>query len=117
MGNHDNVDDPYVLLTGDEMAILKEHYTLVRHCASKAETDKALSGWSDKQKRVVVMLQQKVWSYGFVIAGLYPSGSLKFARRIGNPLDQVVALSDDDYLLYRQGKIRFVDGQLARVEG
>ena len=109
-------NDPYGFLTPEEMAILKAHYILVKDCRSKEETEKALKGWSLQQRRVVVRLQERVREEGWVIDDQYPSGSLKFAAIDKSPMDQVMGLSDDDFILYRQGLLRFVSGRLCRVE-
>jgi hypothetical protein len=117
MGTYEaTVPDPYEYLTDDEMAIVKEHYNLVKGCRSQEETERALKGWSEQQRRIVVKLHERIRANGSVIAGLYPSGSLRFIGIVKSPTDQIMALSDANFLLYRQGKIKFVDGRLTSVD-
>jgi len=117
MGTYETtVPDPYEFLTADEMEIVKEHYNLVKNCRSQEETEKALKGWSERQRKIVVKLHERIRTNGSMIAGLYPSGSLKFAVIPKSATDQVMALSDADFQLYRQGKIKFVNGRLTSVD-
>lgn len=107
--------DPYEMLSAEEMTILKEHYHLVKDCRSQDEIDRALKGWTKQQRQFVSKLQDRIRESGWTIDGVYPSGSIRFSMRSGNPLDQVMALSDEEFERYRRGQIVFVGGLLRPV--
>lgn len=108
--------DAYELLTKDEMTILKEHYVMVKDCTSQDQRDRALKAWTEPQKRYVVRLLDKLRSYGLYIAGQYPSGSLRFAVAVKSPLTAAMELSDEDFMAYRKGLIKFVGGKWCSTE-
>jgi len=107
--------NPYDTLSAEEMAILKAHYVMVKDCATQEQLERALKGWTNRQRLVVARLLDKVRDSGWMIDGQYPSGSLRFRRRLASKTDQVMALSDEDFERYRRGELVFVDGQLSPV--
>ncbi|MGV0964290.1 MAG: hypothetical protein ACOYBT_10470 [Polynucleobacter sp.] len=107
--------DAYELLTKDEMTILKEHYVLVKNCTTQADQKTALKDWSDAQRRLVVKLQEKLRSHNLLIIGRYPSGSLRFGMIVKSATVQIMELSDDDFMAYKKGLLKFVGGRLQRV--
>ena len=108
--------DAYELLTKDEMTILKEHYVLVKDCTTQDQRDRALKAWTDPQKKCVVKLLDKLRTNGLSISGQYPSGSLRFSKIMKSAVSQLMDLSDEDFVAYRQGLLRFIDGKWCRME-
>lgn len=110
--------DAYELLSKDEMTILKEHYDLVKDCTSKEHTDKVLKslGWTDKQKRFVLRLHDRLRANGLFIVGQYPSGSLRFGVKGKTDSALLMELSDEDFSAYRAGLLKIVNGQVHRLE-
>jgi len=105
------MDEAYKLLTSDEMAVLKEHY--------KAKEAGQLSdryGWTAKRKQMVAKLYERIRDNGFAVAGLYPSGSIRFSARKKSATELIMELGDDDFRLYLSGKLRFVGGRFEKTE-
>ena len=105
---------PHRLLTKEEMLILEEHYRAVRWCKSDKSKDKALKGWTDRQRKLVNGLYSKLFANGFVIDGQEESGRLVFGFRLKSELQQIMELSEADYRDYRSGRIVF-DRSLKRL--
>lgn len=110
--------DAYELLSKDEMTIIKEHYQLVKDCTSMEQSEKVLKGlgWTEKQKRFVRRLHDRLRSNGLFIVGQYPSGSLRFGVNRKSEAALLMELSDEDFNAYRAGLLKIVDGQVRRVE-
>lgn len=97
--------DPYKLLSKDEMTVLKTYYT--------RESDR---GWTPEKKKVVAKLLGKLRINGISIDGLYPSGSLRFAVKQKSVLEQIMDLTDEEFVAYQSGQLRVVGGRLCREE-
>ncbi|SHO52879.1 hypothetical protein [Desulfopila aestuarii] len=110
--------DAYELLNKDEMTILKKHYELVKDCTSKEQTEKMLKalGWTEKQKRFVLRLHNRLRSNGLFIVGQYPSGSLRFGVNGKSVSAMIMELSDEDFTAYRKGLLRIENGRICRTE-
>lgn len=108
----------YDLLNKDEMLILKEHYELVKDCSSKEQTEKMLKtlGWTDKKKRFVLRLYDRLRANGLFIVGQYPSGSLRFGVNGKSVSAMIMELSDEDFTAYRNGQLRIENGRICRTE-
>lgn len=107
---------PHKLLSSDEMAILQEHYRLAGNCRTTEERERALKGWTDKQRQVVGGLYARLLVNGFTVYGQHEEGTLYFGVRLKSESQLVMELSDADYKLYRAGKIVFDSGRLRRVK-
>lgn len=102
------MDPVYELLTKDEMTIVKEHCKAVREGSDKK--------WPEARKRLVAKLYEKIRGNGYRLVGQYPSGSPKFAAIQKSAVQMIMDLSDEDYRLYRAGKIKFFGGRMQRTE-
>lgn len=107
---------PHKLLSFDEMTILQEHYRLAGKCRTSEERERALKGWTEKQRQVVGGLYARLLVNGFTVDGQHESGTLYFGIRLKSECQQVMELSDADYKLYQTGKIVFDGGRLRRVK-
>ena len=109
---------PHRLLTKEEMLILEEHYRATRWCKSDNSKDKALKGWTDRQRKLVNSLYSKLFANGFIVDGQEESGRLVFGFRLKSELQQIMELPEADYQDYRAGRIVFDRGlkRLVRVK-
>lgn len=98
---------PHKLLSFDEMTILQEHYRLVGRCKGTEDREKALKGWTERQRSVAMGLYARLLQHGFVVEGQHESGTLLFGIRLKSATQMLMELSDVDLREYRAGRLVF----------